>query len=135
VRFAGEQFIHVATARFKPGFEVTGHHDGQRREVGTLETLLRSLQWSDALERGIWPPSDFGLLRRPTVACGLHSGTVVGDKSLCEIAWQAAHSDDIGDAVGGEPSGQRVRVDTDFGGDYGYSDQLRGRSVDIGYLS
>jgi hypothetical protein len=135
VRFTGEQFIHVPPARFKPGFEVTGHHDGQRRQVGTLETLLCFLQCPDVLEQGIWPPSELVLLRRPAFTLSLHSGTVVGDKSLCEIAWQATHSDDIGDDVSGAPSGKRVGVDTDFGGDYGYSDQLRGGSVHIGYLS
>ena len=55
MRFAGQQFIHVPTARFKPGFEVTGGHDGQRGEVGTCETLLYCGESPDPLAQRVRP--------------------------------------------------------------------------------
>jgi hypothetical protein len=120
VRIAGQQFVQVPSARFKPGFEVTGSHDGQRREVDTLEALLRPLQCSDPLAQGMWLASTLGLLRRPAVPRGQLPGMVIGDALAGAVERYAPDTDRISDDRITEANGQFVNTATDFGGNQGH---------------
>ena len=78
----------MPTARFEPPFEVSGHHHGERREVGTLEALLCPLQCSDALAQGVWLASTLGRADYRTNTAEDRSPSLVFQKFLSD----AAHS-------------------------------------------